>query len=180
MKKTPRSFTTYKPNRQAGPARRQAGFSLVEIIMYIGIFSILLLIMTELFNTTLDVQLESTAVSSTQQDGRFLLSRLAYDISASQAILIPENNGEQSNILQLRKDGVPYTYSVVNDTLQLVNDAGADVLNSAETTVSNVTFRRIGNASGKPTVQVNFTITSKTQSSADTDTKTYQTTIGVR
>lgn len=173
MKKTLQSFSTYKYNHQAG-------FSLVEVLIYTGIFSILLLVLTELFNTALDVQLESTAVSSTQQDGRFLLSRFAYDIGASQAILVPENNGEQSGVLQLSKDGVPYTYSIVNGNMQLVNDAGTDVLNSAYTTVSNATFKRIGNASGKPTVQVNFTITSKTQSSADTDTKTYQTTIGVR
>ncbi len=156
------------------------GFTLVEMLIYMGLLSILIVIMVDLFASSLDVQLESQATSAVQQDARFLLSRLTYDVQNAQNVLVPATIGSQSASLQLSINSVNYTYALNNGNIQLTNNNGTDNLNSFDTTVSNLTFKKLGNGSGKDTVQIVFTLTSKVVRNTGAETKNFQTTVGLR
>ena len=161
-----------------------AGVTIVELVIYLGILTILLTIFTTIFTSVIDVQIESEATSSVEQDRRFILSRLIYDITRAGSIntpysLVVPNN--QSNNLQITINGIPNSYTLDgNGNLILTNNLGADMLNSYDTSISGLSFARIGNAGGKNTLQITFTLSSRTQRSGGSEVRNFQTTVGIR
>lgn len=152
---------------------------MIEMLVYMGLLSILLVVMVDLFAASLDAQLESQSTSSVDRDGQFLISRLSYDINRAQSIISPVL-GSQSTSLQLSIDGVNYTYMLNNSNLQLTNNNGTDNLNSFDSTISNVSFQTLGNTNGKHSVRILYTVTSKTTRVSGPETKNFQTTMGLR
>ena len=160
---------------------KQHGYTLIELLIYMGIFSILIISLFQLFTSILDSQAESDTTASVSEDGKFLLSRLSYDIQQSSAITTPASIGSSGNSLQLTIAGINYTYTVNNGNLVLTNSLEANApLNGYNTTVSNVSFTRLGNTTGKQVITLTFTLTSKTTRQSGPEVKTFQTTIGVR
>ena len=156
------------------------GFTIVELLIYMGLLAGFLVIITELFASIMDVKLESNATSSVEQDGRYILTRLAYDIPKSSSITTPTSLGNTSSSLVLVVSGVTYTYSLVGSNLQLVNNLGTNNLNTSESGISNISFQKIGNVGGKETIKLNFTVTSSTIRNSGPEVRTFSTTIGRR
>ncbi len=156
-------------------------FTLIEMLIYMGIMSAFIVVLTNIFVSVLDVQLQSQAVSSVEQDGRFILSRLSHDIRRAQSITTPASAGSSAQSLVLVIGGSTYTYSDSSGSLTLNSPLGLGSLTSFDTTVSGFTVTRIGNTSGKHSLQINFTLTSVTVSNADRpEIKSFQTTVGLR
>ena len=156
------------------------GFTLIELIIYMAIFSIFLLVLSEIFVNILNVQLESEANSSVNQDGRYILARLVYDIKNADDINIPINIGDVTNILQITVSGLNYTYSLDSGNLELNINGASDKLNSFDTLVSDFSVQRLGNINGKNSLRLDFNLTSKTLKKGEPESKYYQTTIGIR
>src|SRR5258708_2619087 len=78
-----------------------------------GLLTILVTIMSSLFKTIVDVQLETKSASSVDQDGRFIIARLTHDMQSSQKIISPANPGDNLTSLQITVNSVNYTYSLV-------------------------------------------------------------------
>lgn len=159
---------------------RKPGFTIVEILIFFGLTSIFLTVITDLFVAIFDVKRESEATSAVEQDGRFILSRLIYDISRASAITNPSSMGATSNSLVLTIGGSANTYALSGGNLNLANGAGVNSLNSSETSVSAITFQRIGNEVTNETVRVNFTVESTTARNSGSEVRSYQTTVGRR
>jgi len=158
----------------------QKGVTIVEMLIYMGLLSIMLVVLTEMFASILSLRADLNAVSFTEQDGKFILTRLKTDISNSQSITTPATNGSTTTSLAIVKAGVTYTYSVSDDNLQLTTNTGTYNLNSSETSITNVTFKRIGN-NNKDTVQIKYTVNGKTIRSGNrTESINFQTTVGIR
>ena len=153
----------------------QPGFSLVEIILYIALVSIFILVLTDIFSAILNTKTESEATSAVEQDSRFILARLNYDIYRANSITNPASPG-QTSIGTLTIASPSLTYSLSNDNLTL----NGTNINSSETIISNLSFKKMGNLGGRETITVMFTITSKTQRPSGPETKTFKTTIGRR
>ena len=159
---------------------RKNGFTVIEMIVYMALLSVFIAVLSNIFTSSIDVQLDTEATSSVIHDGRFLLTRLSYDIRRAQSIMIPTNIGDTTTSLQLSIDSDTYTYNLTNGNLELTNASGTDRLNSIGTTVSNLTFQRIGNTNGKNTIRYGFTITSQTETAGGSEVRNFQTTVGVR
>lgn len=160
----------------------QKGFTAIELIMYMGIFTILLVIFFQIFTSIFDVQLESQAANSVSQDGRFVLARFLYDMQRAQVVTIPASLGTQASSLQLTINSVSYTYSVSNGVLNLTNTSTGttDALTTSNVTISNFHATRLNGTSGLDTVQIIFTLTSTTLQHGRTDSQAFQTTAGLR
>jgi len=160
------------------------GFTLIEIIIYMALLSIFLLTLTDIFVSILDVQLESDATSAVEQDGRFILARMSYDIPRASDINIPPQIGQtRSNLIMTIAGVTTYEYKENGGNLQLINDFGTNNLNSSESTISNLSFQRIANSAvpgTKDTIKIQFTITSKTVRTSGPETRIFQTTVGRR
>ncbi len=156
------------------------GFTLIELILFMGIFSILLYMITNIFVTTLDAKRESESYSGITQDGTYILNRLQYDIARAETITTPLTLGEQTSTLQMTIDGVTNTYALDNDNLILVVGEESLALNGYDTTVTNLTFRRLGNANGKNSIQVSYQLTSKTNTRQGFRQRVFTSTFGTR
>jgi type II secretory pathway pseudopilin PulG len=162
--------------------RVSKGYTLIELVIYIGILALLLGVLSSIFTSILDVQLQPTSTSSVNQDGRYLLSKLLYDVKSSSAILIPASPGTTSSTMQVTINSINYTYSLNNSNLQIVNNNtnDTDVLNSYDTSISGLTFTRIGNGGSSDTVRVSYTVTSRATSRSGAESKTFTTTLGTQ
>lgn len=162
----------------------QAGFTMIEFVVYIGIFIVLVGILTGVFTSILDNQLTTESTSSIDENQHYMLSRLTYDINRSQSIITPASPGLQTSNLQLQINNINYSYSLdSNGNFQLkdiTDNLGPYNLNDYDASISAVQFTRIGNVGGKNTIQVAFTITSKTLQRGKTQSKSFATTIGTR
>jgi type II secretory pathway pseudopilin PulG len=136
--------------------KRKKGFSLIETLIYLGIFSVFLVISANLFFTSLTTQQESSAISSVNQDGRFILLKIMYDINRSTLISIPQNPGDATSILQLTVDDQEKTYYLENSYIYLNDQNGIHQLNSTNTLADNLNFTKIGGLSGSQTIQVSY------------------------
>lgn len=163
--------------------KNNKGFTLVETLLYIGIFSILIVVLFQLLSLIFDVQLESQSTSSVTQDGRFILNRFSYDIGQADTIISPSSPGSQSAVLQFSKNGTIYTYSLANENLTLTNSSlgTSDELNSNNTTVSNLNFLRLSDTSGNnDTVNISFTLKSKIIKRGGVSSENLTITVGTR
>ncbi|HLD26852.1 MAG TPA: hypothetical protein VJB63_02770, partial [Patescibacteria group bacterium] len=125
-------------------------------------------------------RLESEADSSTSSEGQFIMSRLAYDIGRANAVLIPTVLGDQTNSLQLTISGINYNYVINSNNLTLTDAIGTEKLNTTDTRISNLTFTRLGNTSGKNTIRLQYAITSSVSRISGPQVENFQTTIGLR
>lgn len=160
----------------------ERGFTLVELLMYMGIFSMLLVMLFQIFASIFDVQFESKGVSSVTQDGLFIQNRLNYDASRTKSVTAPAL-GQSSESLSLLIDNVVYTYSIADGNLNLSSTVSGILgqLNSADTTVS-ATFTRLSDTAGKnhDTITAEFTLTSRTVKQGAPNVENFRTTIGLR
>ncbi|MCX6791619.1 MAG: prepilin-type N-terminal cleavage/methylation domain-containing protein [Candidatus Gottesmanbacteria bacterium] len=160
--------------------KKQRGFTIAELLIYMGLLTILMTILTRLFTATIDVQLSSEATGGVEEDSRYIYSRLAYDLARADSIVTPESPGSRSTTLTIMIGSETYSYRVSGTNLILVNDTGEGALNSYMTGISNVTFTSLGSDTGKKSIQVTYTITSTIQSSSGTVMRNIETTITQR
>lgn len=157
------------------------GFTIVEILIYIGLFSMFMVVLTNIFVSSLDVKLGSEANSAVVTDGRFILTRLENDITQAQAISLPASLGDEGSSLTLTlPGGDTLSYNLNGDNLELTDAIGSGKLNSSETKITSLNFHKIGNADGGETVQINIVLESTTAIRAQPEIRDYQTTVGLR
>jgi prepilin-type N-terminal cleavage/methylation domain-containing protein len=136
----------------------QRGMTIVELVVCMGILSLLLLVLTSLFSTSLEVQFRTQASSAVQQDTLYLVSRLQYDVRRASAISLPATIGAQGSTMRLVISGSNWDYQLSGDNLVLVNSLGTHRMNAAETKVTNFQVTKVGNSGGEDQVQINLTV----------------------
>lgn len=161
-----------------------AGFTLIELLLYIGIFSILVVSLFQLFTSIIDTQAESQSSSSVFLDGQYILNRFKYDVGRAKSIVTPSSPGEQGTTAKISVDNGTYTYSLMNGNLTLTNNVASTTgqLNSADTTVSNLNFIRLSDTQGKntDTLTVSLRLTSNIIKRGGPNAENFKTTVGIR
>lgn len=161
-------------------------FTLMELLLYMGLMSVFLLFLVQIFTSILDVQLEAEATSSVHQDGRYLLAKMTRDVQLSESITTPATLGGQSNTLVISIGGINNTYSVNSDgNLIMGNNFGNNKLNGFDTSVSNLLFTRLGNdtaavPSAKHLIKIDYTVTGRAVKTSGVETKNFTTVISTR
>jgi len=154
--------------------RDQRGVTLVEVLITMGLLSVFLVILTTIFTSSVDVQSQTSSYAAITTDGRFVLSRLEYDIRRASAITTPASLGGTDSSLVLTIDGDTYTYSVTSGRLQLDINGTADYVTSEQSTISGLNFQKLGTSGGTESVRYNSTLSS--DSAHHTDTLTFTST----
>ena len=160
-------------------------FTIIELIIFMGVLSILLFVLTDVFISSLDVKSQSQSQAGLQQDGRYILAKLIYDINRGSAISDPAI-GIESNSLTIVINGENQTYSLINGILRLTNNLGNFNLNSFQTQVSDLKFLHLGNPvtverpNPKDNIRISFSLTSNKIINSGQEVVSYQTTAGLR
>ncbi len=156
------------------------GFTLVELIIYMGLLTVMVLVFTDIFTSIIDNQLSSENTSSVADDGRYIYSRFIYDVNRADAILTPSGFGSSSASLVLVINGVTTTYEATNGSLLVTTPSGSTALNGYGSSIDSLLFTKVGTPSAEDTVQINFTVNGNINTRGISDTQVFQTTAGLR
>jgi hypothetical protein len=138
---------------------KKSAFTIVELLLYIGLFSILITVLGSIFINLVDLQLQSHATSNVSQTMDYIFTRLNYDIYRASVVTTPASAGQVSNSLDLSINGQSYTYSQFGTNLILTTPSGSFTLNSSDVNVSAFAVTRLGSAT-KPNIHIGLTVTS--------------------
>ena len=159
------------------------GLTLIELLIYMGIFSILILAMVGLLATIFDVQLEAQSTSDVSKDGRYIVNKLTYDINNATSASVPAV-GVQGQTLVMSDGIITYTYNLQGGNLTLTNSilGTTDQLNSVNTTVSNLSFLKLSDTKSKNvnTITATFTLRSKVLQRGQAESQNFKVTAGTR
>lgn len=166
---------------------KRHGFTILELVLYLGLLGIFLVIMTNLFVASLDTQLESQDQSALQQNGRYLIQRFTYDLHRAHTISSP-NLGNQATSLDLviNDNGVDkhFIYTLNNQNLMLTVNEQQWQLNSQDIVLADLNFHRLGNSDINPQakdgVQISFTLQSVVEKNSGGSVKNFQTFINLK
>lgn len=156
------------------------GIALIELLIFMGLFSIVLAILTSLFSILIQENLTVKGVSAVESDSAYILARLQYDMDRASDILTPATNGESSDTLQLQIDDTDYSYSVSNDSLMFTSPLESVQLQSVRSRVTQALFERIGNVGGKPTIRISIILESVSQNASGPETSRISTVLGIK
>lgn len=154
------------------------GFTIIELLVYIGLTSILIALMSQIFLATLGVRIESQSTTNVQQDARFILSRVAHDVRRASSITAPSIGQTGSTLtLVINEQGADetYTYSIQGTDLLLTVGSDSDPVNSNGTKIESLAFERIGE-----TVEVVMTLVGNEQVTPGQQELSVRTTVGRR
>lgn len=150
---------------------RQA-FTTIELALYIGLMSVVLLLVSRIFTQALDVSQESRTVSVVERDARYIDARLRYDMSRADTITTPATAGASGSQLQLQIGAATTSYTVSSGVLYLDGNR----INSPQTRVTSISFARIEGTGVTPSVRAIYTVESvETRVGVGKEESTYQT-----
>lgn len=159
---------------------KSLGFSLVELIIYMGLSTVILTVITGLFISVLESQTKSQVTSAMEQDGQYILSKITYEIYQADEITTPASLGEQGSQLQVTTSGQPISFQLNDQTLSITKNSVTSQLHSSLTQVTEFQVSRLGNVDGLQAISILFTLDSLNQTASSAQTKQYQTTVSLR
>jgi type II secretory pathway pseudopilin PulG len=163
---------------------KNQGLTLIELLLFMGIFSILLVVLFQLFVAVFDVELESQATSVVAQDGRYILNKFTYDIkNATSSSIITPVVGAPGQTLVISQGLANYTYALINGNLTINNNTlgTTDQLNSVNTTVTSINFSRLSDTNNEfSTISISFTLNSKVIRRNGVNSESFSLTAGTR
>ena len=165
MKKTPKNLN-------------QKGTSLIEVILYIALFSIIIIVIVDLLITSGSLKTESESQSGIQTDAALITSRLNYEIRNADTITIPTAIGQTTANLSLTTSSEIHTFSLSGNNLIYQKTVGLVTtsanLNTNLTNVSSLSFQALGSVGGKISIKINFTLTEGKATQQGNQTKNYE------
>ena len=137
--------------------------TLIEIVIYIGILSTVVFLISNLVVMTTRLVLNVSANSSLNNDLNYISARLRYDLGRATSISNPSTTGISTNDLSLTINNETYTFDGASGaSFTLTEPSGTYQLNSKETTVVS-NFTLIGDPGDAKTIKIDLTLTSLNQ-----------------
>jgi len=157
---------------------KEGGYTLIEVLIYGAIFSLFLLLTTQVFLTVRSMTANSFVMVNLQQNYARIFSDFNQTIRAAENVIfpIPGNSGET---LSLNNGAI--VYQVEGGVLQKVEGGTPVELSDDGISVSAILFENIGEATQTATIRIQMTIDSLyVLEGGRTIVEDLQTTIGLR
>lgn len=138
----------------------KSGYTLIELLIVIGILSILISVLSQVFGSIMTMKLSASSHTTLSQDTRYLLARLTYDLSQADTINSP-TIGSSGTTLVLTKNSETITYSLSGTTLSRgSNLVSTDHLTSNNTNISALNFVRGASIGTSQSLTITATLSS--------------------
>lgn len=136
------------------------GITLIELLIVMAILPMLLVMVSSMFGTFIEGQERAVAQAAINQEQQYLLEKIAYDIGQSAAIELPATDGEIGTTLRLEQAGETVTYAPSAVTLVRSTATATDHTTSTRVLLETFSVQRLGNAEGKDSVRLQFSLSS--------------------
>lgn len=118
------------------------GFSLIEILIYIAILSIIGAILTSYFMTTISSEVEHSKRNALENSIQNINATLKYDLSNALNILEPSTSNTTSTSLIVSSSEGGYEYKVDNKNLIKIFGTTTQILNTEAVEIDDWYFKR--------------------------------------
>jgi Tfp pilus assembly protein PilW len=139
----------------------QKGLTFVELILYVGVSSTILLVIVALFAVMLQTQIKQQAIATVEIEGQQAMRTMATAIRNSTTINspAPATNASSISIGSYQSANDPTIFNVSQGTLQIKEGTSAPIaLTSTQTVVKSLTFKNL-TATGTPgAIQIILTL----------------------
>ncbi len=145
-----RGFSSLRSSASRQKLRR--GFSLIELILFLGILTILSGTIIGLLTSTQDARIRQRSVASLEQNGANVLYTLTRRVRRAEAILDPpvQHSGAILALQMASASEYPTIFARNGSgNLQFVQATSLDLLLEQGITIQNMSFWNTSNASGK-------------------------------
>ena len=135
--------------------KSEKGFTLIETLIYVGIFSIVALSLTGILWNTLRVNSNQQAANEVDENLRYIMSVLGEKVRSSTMV----DTATSSTLVLKNSSYEDITFSVTGGALYLQEGGALSVaLTSNKVTVDSLTFNKIEMAGAKDGVRVDITL----------------------
>jgi Tfp pilus assembly protein PilW len=142
------------------------GFTLIEMVIYIGIAIVMLLLITTLYLALVHARQKQQAIADVEGQGLAAMSLITQDIRNAQSITTPIFGGTSTTTVKFATYATstnPTSFSVASSTLLITEGTTSPVaLTNSQVFVSNISFRNLAYSGTYGSIQVQFTLTHAT------------------
>jgi type II secretory pathway pseudopilin PulG len=147
--------------------RKNNGFTLIELILYVGISSFILLVTFLFVSQILEARIKAQAIAEVEQQGDWAVEIITQAIKNSKSpINLPTTSGT-ANILSLTMDNVvknPTDFSLSNGVITISEAGGQSVsLTNSNVVVSGLNFQNLSRTGTAGNIKFSFVISYKNQ-----------------
>lgn len=156
------------------------GFTLIEVLISIGIFSLIIIAFIGILVVVSQVQVQSSSSMAVGQESQFLLQKLQYYVETASVVNIPTSTPTSTLQLYMASSSVdPMSITLASGTVYLQQTASGPLqaLTSPKVTVSDLSFVRSANPPGHDTVSVSFTMAYNTANALQAFSQLFQSTV---
>lgn len=136
------------------------GLTVLELLLYIGIASVIMGIMSSLYIAIIQSQIRIESRAALTRENEFLTSKLEYYIQHSSSILAPLP-GQESDQLQIKdsQTNTQYNFQEYSGKLTIQYDTSEYTLSSTDVTMSNFHVTNTGYDNTRGLAQISYTLT---------------------
>lgn len=142
--------------------RTQKGFTLVEMILYVSICSILLVTISVFLSFLLGARVRSQAMNEVNQQGFQIMSLMTQTIRNGRSIQVPGIGISSSTLSLTTGDPLlnPTVFNVSSTTLYIVEGSKAPIsLTNSRIKISNLLFQNVSSdSSTEKIIRISYTI----------------------
>lgn len=162
-----------------GPQRRK-GYTLIELLLYLGIASSLVVALAVFFSTVLQARERNNTIIEIEDQGRQALYRITQTIRNAKSINSPSSGGSSATLSLEMEESTknPAIFDVAGGVLRLTEGAGSPVaLTASRFPVSAITFTNLSRTGTPGTMRVQL-ILGQTSAAVREEVRYTQTFIG--
>ncbi len=156
------------------------GFTLIEMLIAISIFSVVIIAFIGILVVVTQVQVQSTSSAAVSQESEFLLGKLQYYVETASLVNIPTSTTTSTLQLFMASSSADPTFiTLASGTVYLQQSVGGPLqaLTSNKVSVSNLSFVRRANPPGHDVVNVSFTMAYNTTNVVQAFSQLFQSSI---
>lgn len=147
--------------------RKKSGFTLVELLLYIGLAATLLLSISVFLSISLQSQAKNQTIAEVEQEGQRVLQLITQTIRNASSTNFPAR-GNSSSSLSLTTPTPsknPTIFNLVSSTIFVTESSNPSAsLTSSRLTVSNLQFDNLSRINTREIIRISFTLTYNNQS----------------
>lgn len=137
------------------------GFTLVELLLYISIVSVVILVMSGVFYLVLQARVKNQTVAEVEQTGAQVMQQVTQTIRNANAVNSPSPGNTAASIslsvVDAAKD--PTTFDLSSASIRIAEGTSPSVaLTSSRLSASNLTFQNLARAGTADTIRIQFTL----------------------
>lgn len=146
----------------------QAGFTLLELLLYISIVSSMLLVLSYFFVGTASTKISNQVENNVNQQASFIMDTMLQSIRNSDSVTAPAANSTASQLtLAVPASANTPTIFALSGSAATIKEGSASAipLTSSSVIVSNLTFKNTMRTGTPGSIQVSFTLSANSTSS---------------